>query len=116
MIGTDFFKKKKNKRSEEIQNSIIRIVICGGDSYVNHILRTYGDILSKRSRGMQTPVFYLVPTGKKNDVALHIASVDSVYRNLFFSTDWRDMLEKSEEIIDRKNHIKISIIKPCSLK
>jgi len=39
-----------------------------------------------------------VPIGKKNDLAIHLANVDSIYRQLFFVPEWKNAFEKQEEL------------------
>jgi hypothetical protein len=61
------------------------------------------EILSKKPRGWQAFSFYIVPVGKKNDIAMHIASIDPNYRSLFFSGDWRDdLLGKQDEVTEEE--------------
>ena len=76
-------------------------MIAGGDTFVNYVLRPFVEILGKKPRGWQAFTFYIIPVGKKNDIAGHIASIDNTYRSLFFSGDWRDdLLGKQDELSD----------------
>jgi len=52
----------------------------------------------------------LLPIGNKNDVALHIASLDSSYRNLFFCNEWR-VLEKNDISEDERKEIEKRVYK-----
>ena len=76
---------------------------------MNLLLRSYVDICSKRPKGWQVFMFYILPIGtvnliivdsitlgKQNDLCGHLASLDSHYRQLFFTPEWKD-------IWDRKN-------------
>jgi hypothetical protein len=53
----------------------VRVVICGGDTYVNYVLRPFVEICSKKPRGWQVFSFYVLPIGKKNDIAMRILKV-----------------------------------------
>lgn len=122
---------------EDDSNVHIRVVIAGGDVYINHVLRVYVDLIAKKPRDWQPFSFFIIPiglfvaflafrfvsfrlcsifavlsahyycvhAGKKNDIAMHLASVDSTYRSLFFTPEWRDIFEK-DEITDGMQPIK----------
>jgi len=76
----------------------MKVVIAGGDIYVSHVMRAYLEISSKKPRGWQGFSFYILPLGKKNDIALHLASQDATYRQLFFAEEWRNAFDKQEDI------------------
>lgn len=42
----------------------VKVVIAGGDAYVNHVLRTVVDVLSKKTRESHNLSWYLIPLGK----------------------------------------------------
>eukprot|EP01114_Cavostelium_apophysatum_P022356 TRINITY_DN8061_c0_g1_i1.p1 TRINITY_DN8061_c0_g1~~TRINITY_DN8061_c0_g1_i1.p1 ORF type:complete len:871 (+),score=274.57 TRINITY_DN8061_c0_g1_i1:203-2815(+) len=96
--------------TNQAQNSAnnLRLVIAGGDGFLNNILRAFVDITSKKPKGWQEFRFYLIPIGSKNDVAMHLASIDPLYRTLFFTQEWKafgksDLNE--EQMLDAERRI-----------
>lgn len=91
------YQQKNTEMYQDANNSKnLKIVIVGGDTYVNHVLRNYVEIVSKKQREVELLNFYLLPIGEKNDLAGIIASVDPNYRSLFFTPEWREILDKEE--------------------
>lgn len=91
------YQQKNTEIYQDANNSKnLKIVIVGGDTYVNHVLRNYVEIVSKKQSEVELLNFYLLPIGKKNDLAGIIASVDPNYRSLFFTPEWREILDKEE--------------------
>lgn len=41
----------------------MKILIAGGDTYVNHVLRAYVEIMLKKSRDGQMFNFFIIPLG-----------------------------------------------------
>eukprot|EP01113_Clastostelium_recurvatum_P033027 TRINITY_DN4324_c0_g1_i1.p1 TRINITY_DN4324_c0_g1~~TRINITY_DN4324_c0_g1_i1.p1 ORF type:complete len:1193 (+),score=307.59 TRINITY_DN4324_c0_g1_i1:160-3738(+) len=73
-----------------------RIGIAGSDSYINDVLRPLVDLLAKRPKGWIPATFYVIPIGRNNDLALHIASYDQVYKSLFCSPGWLEGFDITE--------------------
>lgn len=97
---------------DEITNTPLRIVIAGSDAYVNHVLRPFVDICSRKPRGWQMFRFYLIPIGKKIDLAIHLASFDPVYRSMFFSgglfhTGYLISLQNGRIILTKRKSLKV---------
>merc|ERR1712137_692258 len=80
--------KYESTRTEETQN--LRLVIVGNDSFLNQVIRVFVDQLAKKSKAwfLDRMRFFLIPIGVNIGIARHLASVDSLYRSLFFSPEW----------------------------
>ncbi|XP_063977694.1 phosphofurin acidic cluster sorting protein 2 isoform X4 [Diachasmimorpha longicaudata] len=73
--------------------SPIRIVIAGGDGFVNAILKHYVDLLSFRPPDWQNYLrFLIVPLGS-NTLSKYLASVDNKY-SMLFGDEWKELLER----------------------
>jgi hypothetical protein len=61
------YEANRANRGEEAQNQILKIVLAGSDSLVNHVVRLFVEQLSKKSRAwcMDKMRFYLIPFGKQ---------------------------------------------------
>ncbi|XP_074103437.1 phosphofurin acidic cluster sorting protein KrT95D isoform X1 [Cotesia typhae] len=71
----------------------IKVVIAGGDSFVNAVLRHYVDLLSFRPPDWQSYLrFLIVPLGS-NSLAKYLGSIDSKY-SMLFGEEWRELLER----------------------
>ncbi|XP_057337187.1 phosphofurin acidic cluster sorting protein 2 isoform X3 [Microplitis mediator] len=71
----------------------IKVVIAGGDSFVNAVLRHYVDLLSFRPPDWQNYLrFLIVPLGS-NSLSKYLGSVDSKY-SMLFGEEWRELLER----------------------
>eukprot|EP01119_Soliformovum_irregulare_P018266 TRINITY_DN5566_c2_g1_i1.p1 TRINITY_DN5566_c2_g1~~TRINITY_DN5566_c2_g1_i1.p1 ORF type:complete len:609 (+),score=268.00 TRINITY_DN5566_c2_g1_i1:529-2355(+) len=86
---------------EEISSEIsLKIGIGGGDSYVNQFMRNLVEICNKKHRDWKSYSIYLIPTGKKNDLAAHIGSLDATYKSLFCVSEWKELWDRQDEISD----------------
>lgn len=69
------------------------MVIAGGDSFVNTVLRHYVDLLSFRPPDwMHYLRFLVVPLGS-NTLSKYLASIDARYA-LLFGDEWRELAER----------------------
>jgi len=91
--------KYESTRTEETQN--LRLVIVGNDSFLNQVIRVFVDQLAKKSKAwfLDRMRFFLIPIGVNIDIARHLASVDSLYRSLFFSPEWDQFISDSKDDI-----------------
>ncbi|KAJ5069816.1 phosphofurin acidic cluster sorting protein [Anaeramoeba ignava] len=79
-----------------------KIVVLGSDVFITEILRSYVDILSKTQKPLELIKFYILPIGKKIDIALHIASLDSQYRTLFIHSNWKNLFDEQEKFTNQE--------------
>ncbi|XP_076638104.1 phosphofurin acidic cluster sorting protein KrT95D isoform X2 [Colletes latitarsis] len=71
----------------------IKVVIAGGDSFVNAVLRHYVDLLSFRPPDWQNYLKFLaVPLGS-NTLSKYLCSIDSKY-SILFGEEWKELLER----------------------
>ncbi|XP_011310124.1 phosphofurin acidic cluster sorting protein 2 isoform X2 [Fopius arisanus] len=71
----------------------IKIVIAGGDGFVNAVLKHYVDLLSFRPPDWQNYLrFLIVPLGS-NTLSKYLASVDTKYAMLF-GDEWKELFER----------------------
>ncbi|XP_031785463.1 phosphofurin acidic cluster sorting protein 2 isoform X2 [Nasonia vitripennis] len=71
----------------------IKVVIAGGDSFINTVLRHYVDLLSFRPPDwMHYLRFLVVPLGS-NTLSRYLASIDARYA-LLFGDEWRELAER----------------------
>ncbi|XP_026670571.1 phosphofurin acidic cluster sorting protein 2 isoform X4 [Ceratina calcarata] len=68
----------------------IKVVIAGGDSFVNAVLRHYVDHLSFRPQNYLK--FFVVPLGS-NTLSRYLGSIDAKY-SMLFGDEWRELLER----------------------
>ncbi|XP_033228222.1 phosphofurin acidic cluster sorting protein 2 isoform X3 [Belonocnema kinseyi] len=71
----------------------IKIVIAGGDSFVNTVLKHYVDLLSYKPPDWQNYLRFLVVPLGCNTLAKYLGSIDSKYGALF-GDDWREMIDR----------------------
>lgn len=71
----------------------IKIVIAGGDSFVNTVLKHYVDLLSYKPPDWQNYLRFLVVPLGYNSLAKYLASIDSKYASLF-GDDWKEMIDR----------------------
>ncbi|KAK0164559.1 hypothetical protein PV328_003174 [Microctonus aethiopoides] len=71
----------------------IKVVIAGGDSFVNAVLRHYVDLLSFRPPDWQNYLkFLIVPLGS-NTLSKYLGSIDSKYA-ILFGDEWKELMER----------------------
>ncbi|XP_029042872.1 phosphofurin acidic cluster sorting protein 2 isoform X7 [Osmia bicornis bicornis] len=71
----------------------IKVVIAGGDSFVNAVLRYYVDQLSFRPPDWQNYLkFLIVPLGS-NTLSKYLSSIDTKY-SMLFGEEWKELLER----------------------
>ena len=71
----------------------IKVVIAGGDSFVNTVLRHYVDLLSFRPPDWQNYLrFLIVPLGF-NNLSKYLSSIDARY-SMLFGDEWRELVER----------------------
>ncbi|OAD55030.1 Phosphofurin acidic cluster sorting protein 2 [Eufriesea mexicana] len=68
----------------------IKVVIAGGDSFVNAVLRHYVDHLSFRPQNYLK--FFVVPLGS-NTLSKYLGSIDAKY-SMLFGDEWKELLER----------------------
>ncbi|XP_031831293.1 phosphofurin acidic cluster sorting protein KrT95D isoform X2 [Nomia melanderi] len=71
----------------------IKVVIAGGDSFVNTVLRHYVDLLSFRPPDWQNYLKFLVVPLGSNTLSKYLSSIDGMY-SMLFSDEWKDLLER----------------------
>lgn len=101
------------------------IAIIGDNAFMQSVLRSYVDILSKQSSTLSGSVstftspftgsnisqagltdsmssahfpliFHVVPLAEEHDLANHISSADGIYRNTFLSQEWRNAISRCD--------------------
>merc|ERR1719445_2581529 len=76
--------------------SVMKVGLCGSDSFLNSMLRPYVELLSSKPPDWQSHLlFYIIPLGT-NTVSKALASRCPTYSRLFHDDSWRDLLEKPE--------------------
>ncbi|XP_043273546.1 phosphofurin acidic cluster sorting protein 2 isoform X3 [Venturia canescens] len=71
----------------------IKVVIAGGDGFVNAVLRHYVDLLSFKPPDWQNYLrFLIVPLGS-NSLSKYLASIDGQY-SILFGDEWKELLER----------------------
>jgi len=76
--------------------SVMRVGLCGSDSFLNSMLRPYVELLSGKPPDWQSHIlFYIIPLGT-NTVSKALAARCQIYSRLFHDDSWRDLLEKPE--------------------
>ncbi|XP_068986941.1 phosphofurin acidic cluster sorting protein 2 isoform X6 [Bombus flavifrons] len=68
----------------------IKVVIAGGDGFVNAVLRHYVDQLSFRPQSYLK--FFVVPLGS-NTLSKYLGSIDAKY-SMLFGDEWKELLER----------------------
>ncbi|XP_043603743.1 phosphofurin acidic cluster sorting protein 2 isoform X2 [Bombus pyrosoma] len=68
----------------------IKVVIAGGDGFVNAVLRHYVDQLSFRPQNYLK--FFVVPLGS-NTLSKYLGSIDAKY-SMLFGDEWKELLER----------------------
>ena len=78
----------------------LRVLLAGSDKLVQLFLRPFLEQIARRPRGWAASgfAFYLLPLGKRNDLANHIGSIDPTYRSLFLANDWIDLWQRAEAV------------------
>ncbi|KYQ96694.1 hypothetical protein DLAC_03987 [Tieghemostelium lacteum] len=95
--SSDINQVLKTLLSRHQGNEAIKVVIAGSDSYCHLILKAYVSLLSSKPRGWDPFVFYLLPLGKSNDIASQISNQDQTYTSLFFSAEWKKILDQQSD-------------------
>jgi len=76
--------------------TVMRVGLCGSDSFLNSMLRPYVELLSSKPPDWQNHfLFYIIPLGT-NTVSRALANRCPLYSSLFHDDSWRDLLEKPE--------------------
>lgn len=73
--------------------SPIKVVIAGGDSFINAVLRHYVDLLSFRPPDWQNYMKFLVVPLGSNTLTRYLGSVDPKY-SMLFGDEWKELLER----------------------
>ncbi|XP_052766077.1 phosphofurin acidic cluster sorting protein 2-like isoform X3 [Mya arenaria] len=76
----------------------IKLVVSGGDSYINSVLRPYVEQFSAKSPDWQHYVKFLVIPLGSSAVGKYIAHIDNTYGSLFMDHAWRDCFEKIDTV------------------
>ncbi|XP_029659675.1 phosphofurin acidic cluster sorting protein 2 isoform X3 [Formica exsecta] len=71
----------------------VKVVIAGGDSFINAVLRHYVDLLSFRSPDWQNYMKFLVVPLGSNTLTRYLSSIDSKY-SMLFGDEWKELLER----------------------
>ncbi|XP_015440258.1 PREDICTED: phosphofurin acidic cluster sorting protein 2 isoform X2 [Dufourea novaeangliae] len=71
----------------------IKVVIAGGDSFVNTVLRHYVDLLSFRPPDWQNYLKFLVVPLGSNTLSKYLSSIDGKY-SMLFGEEWKELLER----------------------
>ncbi|XP_032664421.1 phosphofurin acidic cluster sorting protein 2 isoform X3 [Odontomachus brunneus] len=71
----------------------IKVVIAGGDSFINAVLRHYVDLLSFRPPDWQNYMKFLVVPLGSNTLTRYLGSVDVKY-SMLFGDEWKELLER----------------------
>ncbi|XP_070151486.1 phosphofurin acidic cluster sorting protein 2 isoform X4 [Polyergus mexicanus] len=71
----------------------IKVVIAGGDNFINAVLRHYVDLLSFRSPDWQNYMKFLVVPLGSNTLTRYLSSIDSKY-SMLFGDEWKELLER----------------------
>lgn len=69
------------------------MVIAGGDSFVNAVLRHYVDLLSFRPPDWQNYLKFLVVPLGSNTLSKYLSSIDTKY-SMLFGDEWKELLER----------------------
>jgi len=76
--------------------SVMKVGLCGSDSFLNSMLRPYVELFSSKPPDWQNHIlFYVIPLGN-NCVSKGLASRCPLYTKLFHDDSWKDLLEKPE--------------------
>lgn len=86
-----------SKLEDENPQNPTKIAICGGDAFINSVLRAHVEHVLKSHQNTHAPQFFIIPIGGKNGMAVNIASLDPTYKTHFFG-NWTDILEKEEDL------------------
>ncbi|XP_015585151.1 phosphofurin acidic cluster sorting protein 2 isoform X2 [Cephus cinctus] len=71
----------------------IKVVIAGGDGFVNAVLRHYVDLLSFRPPDWQNYLRFLVVPLGSNTLSKYLGSLDTKY-SMLFGDEWKELLER----------------------
>ncbi|XP_012153640.1 phosphofurin acidic cluster sorting protein KrT95D isoform X3 [Megachile rotundata] len=71
----------------------IKVVIAGGDSFINAVLRHYVELLSFRPPDWQNYLRFLVVPLGSNTLSKYLSSVDAKY-SMLFGDEWKELLER----------------------
>ncbi|XP_011142665.1 phosphofurin acidic cluster sorting protein 2 isoform X3 [Harpegnathos saltator] len=71
----------------------VKVVIAGGDSFINAVLRHYVDLLSFRPPDWQNYMKFLVVPLGSNTLTRYLGSVDIKY-SMLFGDEWKELLER----------------------
>ncbi|XP_052272960.1 phosphofurin acidic cluster sorting protein 1-like isoform X2 [Dreissena polymorpha] len=74
----------------------IKLVISGGDSYINSVLRPYVEQFAAKSPDWQNYVKFLVIPLGSSMLGKYLAHIDSTYGNLFMDYAWKETFDKTE--------------------
>merc|ERR1719445_1002522 len=76
--------------------TVMKVGLCGSDSFLNSMLRPYVELLSSKPPDWQSHIlFFIIPLGT-NTVSRALAARCPIYSRLFHDDSWRDLLEKPE--------------------
>ncbi|XP_047351888.1 phosphofurin acidic cluster sorting protein 2 isoform X4 [Vespa velutina] len=73
--------------------SPVKVVIAGGDSFVNAVLRHYVELLSFKPPDWQNYLRFLVVPLGSNTLSKYLSSVDTKY-SVLFGDEWKELLER----------------------
>lgn len=71
----------------------MKVVIAGGDSFVNAVLRHYVELLSFKPPDWQNYLRFLVVPLGSNTLSKYLSSVDAKY-SVLFGDEWKELLER----------------------
>ncbi|EZA59466.1 hypothetical protein DMN91_010747 [Ooceraea biroi] len=71
----------------------IKMIIAGGDSFINAVLRHYVDLLSFRPPDWQNYMKFLVVPLGSNTLTRYLGSIDAKY-SMLFGDEWKELMER----------------------
>ncbi|XP_020287388.1 phosphofurin acidic cluster sorting protein 2 isoform X2 [Pseudomyrmex gracilis] len=71
----------------------IKVIIAGGDSFINAVLRHYVDLLSFKPPDWQNYMKFLVVPLGSNTLTKYLSSIDLKY-SMLFGDEWKEVLER----------------------
>jgi len=75
---------------------VMKVGLCGSDSFLNCMLRPYVELFSSKPPDWQNHIlFYVIPLGY-NSVSRGLAARCPIYSKLFHDDSWKELLEKPE--------------------
>ncbi|KAH3757666.1 PACS-1 cytosolic sorting protein [Pelomyxa schiedti] len=64
------------------------VLVLGSDAFLSSAMRPYIEVLANKPRQWEPLELFLIPIGKHCELAQHVCSLDTEYRNLFADDFW----------------------------